>query len=95
MPASPAVTIQLPRILRSNGAGVAELAVTATNVGAALKELEQQDPVLYRGVCDETGCVRKHINLFVNSAHISLRDGLETVLASGDVVTIMPSVSGG
>jgi molybdopterin converting factor small subunit len=46
-------------------------------------------------VCDETGAVRRHINLFVNSSHVRDRDGLDTPLAAGDVLTILPAVSGG
>jgi molybdopterin converting factor small subunit len=46
-------------------------------------------------VCDETGAVRRHVNLFVNDSFLSKRDGLDTPLASGDILTIMPAVSGG
>ena len=50
---------------------------------------------LYRNVCDETGAVRRHLNVFVNADHMRDRDGLDTTLAPGDVVTILPAVSGG
>jgi len=46
-------------------------------------------------VCDETGRVRRHLNVFVNSDNVRDLDGLDTVLKSGDVVTILPAVSGG
>ena len=52
-------------------------------------------PPLYRNVCDETGTVRRHVNVFVNSDNVRDRDGLDTALAPGDVVTILPAVSGG
>ena len=52
-------------------------------------------PSLYRSVCDETGAVRRHVNLFVNTSHVRDREGLDTALAPGDVVTILPAVSGG
>ena len=58
-------------------------------------ELERRHPSLYRSVCDETGAVRRHVNLFVNADHIRDRDGLDTALLPGDVVTILPAVSGG
>jgi molybdopterin converting factor small subunit len=95
MPAAPTITIRLPQILRSNGNGTAELVVPVGNVRAALQQVEQQRPELYRGICDETGRLRRHINVFVNSSYLSRQDGLETMLSPGDVVTIMPSVSGG
>jgi molybdopterin converting factor small subunit len=64
-------------------------------VRAALDEIERRHPSLYSCVCDETGAVRRHINLFVNTSHVRDRDGLDTVLAPGDEVTILPAVSGG
>jgi len=64
-------------------------------VRAVLEELEQRHPTLHRRVCDETGAVRRHVNLFVNTRHIRDRNGLETRLAPGDKVTILPAVSGG
>jgi molybdopterin converting factor small subunit len=50
---------------------------------------------LYRGICDDTGAVRRHVNLFVNRDHVRDRDGLETALAPGDEIIIIPAVSGG
>jgi molybdopterin converting factor small subunit len=69
--------------------------MSAATVRAALEEIERAHPALYRNVCDETGAVRRHINVFVNSAHMRDLDGLDTPLVPGDVVTILPAVSGG
>jgi molybdopterin converting factor small subunit len=81
--------------LRESCAGAAELSLSATNVRAALEQIERSHPALYRCVCDETGSVRRHVNVFVNSAHMRDRDGLDTALVPGDVITILPAVSGG
>ena len=61
----------------------------------ALDQLEDRHPALHRSVCHETGAVRRHVNLFVNKSHVRDRDGLDTALAPGDVLTILPTVSGG
>ncbi|MBA0086518.1 MAG: MoaD/ThiS family protein, partial [Acidobacteria bacterium Pan2503] len=45
--------------------------------------------------CDETGKVRRHLNVFVNSDNVRDLDGVDTKLTRGDVVTILPAVSGG
>lgn len=89
------VTISVPGPLRQYCGGASELALDAPSVRAALEEIERRHPALYRSVCDETGAVRRHVNLFVNSSHMRDREGLDTMLASGDVVTILPAVSGG
>ena len=89
------ITIQVPGMLRVYCGGVSELPVSAPSVRAALEQLERNHPSLYRNICDETGAVRRHIGVFVNTSHVRDLEGLDTALASGDVVTILPAVSGG
>ncbi len=89
------VTILVPGPLRSCCNGASELLLSAPSVRAALEQLERSHPSLHRSVCDETGAVRRHINLFVNMSHVRDREGLDTALAPGDVITILPAVSGG
>ena len=69
--------------------------MTASRVRTALEQVEAKYPVLYRSVCNETGAVRKHVNLFVNSDNIRDLDGLDTALAEDDELIILPAVSGG
>ena len=88
-------TIHLPTALRKYCGGAADLPVSATTVRAALEELQRSRPSLPRNICDETGAVRRHLNVFVNSDHMRDRQGLDTALAPGDVVTILAAVSGG
>jgi molybdopterin converting factor small subunit len=82
-------------MLRMYCNGASDLALSAATVGGALERLEADHPALYRNICDETGTLRRHINVFVNKTHIRDRDGLDTPLSSGDVVLIVPAVSGG
>lgn len=89
------VTIQIPRPLRAYSEGASQLALSAPSVREALREVEQSHPTLYRNICDETGAVRRHVNLFVNTRHVRDRNGLDTPLQAGDVISILPSVSGG
>ena len=93
--AAPTITIHLPTALRTCCGGAAELSLSAPSVRAVLDHLERRHPSLHRSICDETGAVRRHVNLFVNTAHVRDRQGLDTALAPGDVVRIMPAVSGG
>ena len=89
------ITVSIPTPLRDCCAGAAELALQTSSLRAMLEELERRYPALHRSICDETGALRRHINLFVNTEHMRDRDGLDTLLESGDVVTIMTAVSGG
>jgi molybdopterin synthase sulfur carrier subunit len=89
------VTIYVPTVLRVRCGGAAELSVTAANVRGVVEELERRHPELYKCICDETGKVRRHVNLFVNKDSVRDGSGLDTELSPGDVVTILPAVSGG
>jgi len=89
------VTVQVPGMLRQYCGGARELPLSAPSVRAALEEIERRHPSLYGCICDETGKVRRHVNVFVNTANIRDGDGLDSALTHGDVVTILPAVSGG
>src|SRR5947209_7685226 len=92
---TPTITIHVPSVLRDCCDGLSAFAVSAASVRSALEQIERRHASLYRSVCDETGAVRRHVNLFVNASHMLERDGLDTALVPGDVLTIMPAVSGG
>jgi molybdopterin converting factor small subunit len=89
------ITVHVPRELRADCEGAAQLMLSAPNMRAVLEELERRHPALYRSICDETGAVRRHVNLFVNTSHVRDLQGLDTPLAPGDVILIVPAVSGG
>jgi molybdopterin converting factor small subunit len=89
------ITVHVPGPLRACCQGSSELTLSAPSVRVALEQIERSHPALYRSICDETGKVRRHVNLFVNTAHMNDRDGLDTALVPGDSLTILPAVSGG
>jgi sulfur-carrier protein len=92
---APTVTIHVYGVLRTYCAGASQLTISAHTVRAALDDLERNQSALYRNVCDETGRVRQHLNVFVNSDNVRDLAGIDTTLAPGDVLTILPAVSGG
>lgn len=95
MGGAPTITIHVPGPLRTYCAGAAQLSVSAHTVRAALEELQRSQSAFYCNVCDETGTVRRHLNVFVNSDNMRDLEGVDTALTQGDVVTILPAVSGG
>ena len=91
----PTITIHVTGQLRTYCAGASQLSISAHSVRTALEDLERNQSALYRNICDETGTVRRHLNVFVNSDNVRDLDGIDTTLMPGDVVTILPAVSGG
>jgi molybdopterin synthase sulfur carrier subunit len=89
------VTIHVLGALRTYCGGVEQLRTSARTVRAALEDLERNQFALYRNICDETGAVRRHLNVFVNTENVRDLNGVETKLSPGDVLTILPAVSGG
>jgi sulfur-carrier protein len=92
---APSITIHIFGQLREYCGGARELSVSARTVRSLLERLEQDQPLLYRNLCDETGKVRRHLNVFVNTENVRDLDGVNTMLSAGDVVTFLPAVSGG
>jgi sulfur-carrier protein len=92
---APDVTVHVFGQLREYCGGATELPLSAQTVRSLLDQLERAQPLLYRNLCDETGKVRRHLNVFVNTENVRDLDGLDTTLAAGDVVTFLPAVSGG
>ena len=82
-------------MLRDSCGGASELPLSSPSVRDALHQIEERYPSLYRSICYETGAVRRHVNLFVNADHIRDLQDLDTVLKAGDVIAILPAVSGG
>lgn len=92
---TPSITIHVPGPLRSYCENDELLPIAARTVLEALQVLERDQADLYRNICDETGAVRRHLNIFVNADHVRDLDGVHTALKTGDVVTFLPAVSGG
>jgi sulfur-carrier protein len=93
------VRVRLPTQLRDLAAGassvVAVVDSTPVTVSAVLDSLAKSHPALERRVRDETGCTRVHVNLFVDADNIRDLDGVETTVAAGSDVSIIPAISGG
>ena len=92
---APMVTVCVPAALRKYCQGTAQLTIAAETVRSALDVLERDHAALYRNLCDETGALRRHLNVFVNLDNMRDLDGTDTSLTAGDEVTIVPAVSGG
>ncbi|MCS7030786.1 MAG: MoaD/ThiS family protein [Gloeomargarita sp. SKYG116] len=67
----------------------------ATSVAELVESLERQWPGIKNRLCDESGQIRRFVNIFVNSEDIRFLQGRETPLRDGDEVSIVPAIAGG
>ncbi|MEO6462298.1 MAG: ThiF family adenylyltransferase, partial [Candidatus Eisenbacteria bacterium] len=90
-----AVSVLLPGPLRGFAAGQSEVTVEARTAGQALEALTTAHAGLKAHLFDEQGGIRSFVNVYVNNEDIRHQAGLDTVVAEGDTVMIIPSIAGG
>ena len=89
------VTVKLPAQLRDAAAGEAVAEVEGGTVGEALEALYARHAGLRERIADGEGGLRRFVNVYLRGEDIRFLDGLETPVADGDEVTILPAVAGG
>ncbi|GAA4363977.1 MoaD/ThiS family protein [Paeniglutamicibacter cryotolerans] len=92
------IIVELPQILSAclDGERRREMLLAGeSTIGRVLEELGNGHPGFVRRVRDETGAVRRYVNVFVGRDNIRDLDGLATTVRDGDTVMIIASVAGG
>ena len=90
-----AVTINIPTPLRKLTNGDSEVEVEAGNVGELIDKLEDNFSGIAEKLLDDSGEIRRYVNVFVNDEDIRFLDGKATALSDGDTVSIVPAIAGG
>ena len=89
------VMVRIPTPLRSATKGNAQVEATGDSVDQVLADLERQFPGLKERLVDETGALRRFINIYVNQEDIRFLQSGATALKDGDEVSIVPAIAGG
>ena len=90
-----AVTIKLPTILRKFAGNEARVSAEGVTLAEVLKDLESRYPGITKNVIAEDGGLHRFINVYVNDEDVRYLGSLETPVAEGDMVSILPAVAGG
>jgi sulfur-carrier protein len=67
----------------------------APTLGAAIQVLEGEYPGLRERLLDDTGELRRFVNVYINGEDVRFLNGLDSILKPGDEVSIVPAVAGG
>jgi molybdopterin converting factor small subunit len=90
-----AVKVRIPTQLRTLSGVAAEVEVDGATVAEALKALDAGHPGFAERLFDEAGKLRRFVNVFVAEEDIRFLQGLDTPVADGTTVSIVPAVAGG
>ena len=90
-----AVEIKLPTVLRAAADGQAAVSVDGATVGEVFADLTTRFPGMADNLVDEDGKLHKFVNVYRNDDDIRYLDSLDTKVADGDVISILPAVAGG
>ena len=89
------VRVRVPTPLRKLTNGVDEVNAQGNNVRALVEDLERNFPGIKERICDESGKIRRFVNIYVNGDDIRFLQNLETSLKEGDNISIIPAIAGG
>lgn len=89
------ITIRIPTQLRQLSGGSSEVSVEGATVSEALKALDAAHPGFSERLYDESGGLRRFVNVFVAEEDIRFLDGVDTPLTDGQTISIVPAVAGG
>lgn len=89
------IKIELPGVLQELADNQSTVEVEGETVQQALDQLGDRHPMVLTRILTRGGKLRPHVNLFLSGRDIRQGDGLETPVAAGDELLVVPSVAGG
>ena len=87
--------IRIPTPLRKLTNDEELIEVNANNVAGAIVELQSRFPGIKERLVDETGAIRRFVNVYVNEEDIRFLQNQETPLKNTDEISIIPAIAGG
>lgn len=89
------VTVRIPTQLRELTAGEGEIVLEATTVREAISGLETLHPGIGERLLDDGGQLRRFVNVFLADEDVRFLEGLDTPVAAGQTLSVVPAVAGG
>lgn len=89
------IKVRIPTPLRPLTKGQGEVETKAESVAEMIEALNSTHPGIKERLCDETGELRRFVNIYVNEEDIRFLKGKDTFLKDGDEVSIVPAIAGG
>lgn len=88
-------TVRIPTILRTYTDGAAEVSVDGATVSEVIADLDVRHAGIAGRVLDDSGKLRRFVNVYVDDDDVRFLEGLATPVRDGAQVSIIPAVAGG
>ncbi|MDF9813886.1 ubiquitin-like small modifier protein 1 [Streptomyces sp. SPB162] len=88
-------SVRIPTILRTYTGGQSEVPAEGSTLSEILESLEKDHTGISARVLDDTGKLRRFVNVYVNDDDVRFSEGLQTSVPDGANVSIIPAVAGG
>lgn len=95
MSAGTEITVLIPTPLRRYTGGESRLSLSGSSVEEVLDALDAAHPGIGERLRDDSGQIRRFVNIFVNGKNVRDTDGIATALSPGDELGIIPAMAGG
>lgn len=89
------VNVRIPQPLQKTTKGLELVEAIGNDVKELIVDLEKNYPGIKDRLCDESGKLRRFINIYINDEDVRFLQGEMTVLKEGDEVSIIPAIAGG
>ena len=89
------VSVRIPTILRTYTGGESEVTAEGDDLSAVLENLEANHPGIRARILDDSGEIRRFVNVYVGNEDVRFLDGLATPTPAGTQLSIIPAVAGG
>jgi len=89
------VSVRVPTILRPYTKGASEVSVEGATLSEVLESLDTSFPGIKGRVLDDSGELRRFVNVYVDNDDVRFAEGLQTNIKDGGQVSIIPAVAGG
>jgi molybdopterin synthase sulfur carrier subunit len=83
--------VHLPSQLRRQAGTEVEVPAEGTTLGQVLSDVERRYPAIAGWILDESGSIRRHVNVFVNGDRVPV----DSAISEGDRIQVLPAISGG
>ncbi|ASU60538.1 MULTISPECIES: ubiquitin-like small modifier protein 1 [Nocardiopsis] len=88
-------SVRVPTILRTYTNDAAEVSAEGATLAEVLDDLEANYPGIRARILDDNGKVRRFVNVYIGDEDVRFEKGLQTEVADGAQVSIIPAVAGG